>query len=175
MFIAIWDEEFGPKIVDINPEVEELDFNTISSHIFRTYQFFYKDEAESHSTRFLFQIPIVNITKKASICLDWVRYEEEGAKKQPFIVVILLPDYFPDESMKVFENIIQNIGMEYAEKKTPILKKYFHQVNEKFIIEQKVLWFEQQTWPSKQDARYQENWQRNFCPRKARYPRPKKQ
>ena len=138
MFIAIWDEEFGPKLVDIFPEEEELDFNTISSQLFRTYQFFYKDKSDNPFTRFLFHIPIVNISKKASVCLDWIRIKEADTDKSPFIVVILLPDYYPDESMKVFENIIQNISMEYVEKKAPILKKYFHQVNDKFIIEQKV-------------------------------------
>ena len=40
--------------------------------------------------------------------------------------------------MEIFDNILQNIGMEYIETEVQILEKKFNQINELFILEQSV-------------------------------------
>jgi tetratricopeptide (TPR) repeat protein len=131
--IAIWDEEFGPKIMDICPTDDRFDFRTIVNNIFITYHNFYKKDLNTPAQKFIFKLPPVNINKKAKIFVDKVLDEEKV-----LIVVLFIPDYFPDESMIIFDNIIENIGMEYNELKTKVLDKYIDQINEKFILEQTV-------------------------------------
>ncbi len=135
-FIAIWTEDLGSKVIEIYPKEEKFDFKTIAENIFITYHNLYKKEISGTAERRLFKLPLVNITKKASIFLDGIQDEEEDSKL--IIVVIIFPDYFSDESVKIFDNILQNIGMEYIETKSLLLEKYFNQINEKYLIEQKV-------------------------------------
>jgi tetratricopeptide (TPR) repeat protein len=111
--------------------------DTIASHIFITYQNFYKKGTDVPS-KILFKLPLVNISKKASIFLDSILDEQDVSRLQIFMTVILLPDYFPDDRIEIFDNLIQNMSMEYIETKSEILEKYSNQINEKFIIEQKV-------------------------------------
>jgi tetratricopeptide (TPR) repeat protein len=128
-FIAIWNEESGINLEDLYPKEEQFDFNTIAEHIFITYHNFYKKEAV---VKTLFKIPLVNISKKASIFLDRIQGDSI------VIVVILFPDYSSDDIIEIFDNMIQNIGMEYIETEQPLLDKYFNKIKEKFLLEQKV-------------------------------------
>jgi tetratricopeptide (TPR) repeat protein len=137
-FIAIWEQDFGAKVIEIYPSEEIIDFNSIANNIFITYQNFYKKQEEIQSDQFIFTLPFENIHKKAKICIYETNAEQEDSIQQRSIVVLLLPDYFPDEKIEIFDELIQNIGLEYNETKSPVIKKYHEQVNELFILEQRV-------------------------------------
>ena len=137
-FIASWKEDYGAKVIELYPSVEIFDYSTIATQIIRTYQFFYKKDANITTGNIVFNLPLVNINKRAVIFLETNNIE--GKEGQTFIdmVVLLIPDFFPEERLIIFENIIQNIGMEYIETKSKVLEKNFDQIKEKFTLEQKV-------------------------------------
>ncbi len=137
-FIAIWNQDFGTKVIEVYPESEDLDFNRVAEHIFITYHNFYKKNKDGPSERTFFKLPLVNINKKAGVFLDAIIDIEDVSKLQSIIAVMLIPDFFPDDRIEVFDNIIQNIGMEYIETRTAILEKYHKEVNDLFILEQQV-------------------------------------
>jgi len=137
-FIAIWDQDFGTKVLEVYPEEEELDFDIVAEHIFITYHNFYKKNKDGPPERTLFKLPLVNLNKKAGVFLDAIYDIEDASRLQTVIAVMLLPNYFPDDRVEIFDNIIQNIGMEYIETRSEILKKYHKQIDDLFILEQKV-------------------------------------
>jgi len=134
-FIASWKEDYGTKVIEIYPSVENFDYSIIATQIIRTYQFFYKKDSQVSSSNITFNLPLVNINKRAIIFLESI---QEGDKINITMVVILIPDYFPEDRLEVFESLIQNIGLEYLETNSKVLGKYFDQINEKFNLEQQV-------------------------------------
>ena len=134
-FIASWKEDYGTKVIELYPSDETFDYSIIATQIIRTYQFFYKKDSQVSSSNITFNLPLVNISNRAIIFLESI---EEKDKINILMVVILIPDYFPEDRLNVFESLIQNIGMEYLETKSQLLGKYFDQILEKFNLEQQV-------------------------------------
>ncbi len=110
VFIAKWSREFGPKVLEFQPNSNEIDLETITMQIFITYQNFYYDEKEKIINRILFELPIKNINRKSKIFLDSLDKTENVDNPQAFIIGLLLPDYVPDDLLEKFDNILINIG-----------------------------------------------------------------
>ena len=65
-FIATWEEDLGTEVVEIYPEDDNFDINTIASNLFLTYFNFYKKEK---SSKFFFRQALININKIARVFL----------------------------------------------------------------------------------------------------------
>ncbi|MHA1148071.1 MAG: tetratricopeptide repeat protein [Promethearchaeota archaeon] len=134
-FTAIWESDFGVKIIESFPKKRE-DLLMVATNIFMAYHYFYKKDGEEHTfDRLLFNLELNNINCKARILLDSI---ERKKRMEPFIIVLLLPDFFPESSIKKFDKILHNISMEFLEQKSLILKKYYRKIEETFELEQKV-------------------------------------
>ena len=61
-FMAIWDDELGPQIIDIYPKSNIGDPEKLAIQIFTLYQFFWESPDSSY-TRTDITIPIIKINK----------------------------------------------------------------------------------------------------------------
>jgi len=138
VFISKWSEEFGPKVVEFQPKSSEIDLETITMQIFIAYQNFYFDDKNKEIERTLFKFPFKNLSRKSRIFLDSLDKSENTENPQAFIVGILFPDYFPDELIEKFDNIIVNIGEDYVNNQLILLSNYYDKIYDLFTLEQKV-------------------------------------
>ncbi len=140
-FIAIWDEQFGAKIEDYYPKSIKLDFEQMTMQIFIAFQNFYYTEKEKDKkikpSRSLVKLPFKSINRRSSIFLDSFEKSGEIGQTQPFIVVFLFPEYFSDEELEYFDNLIYKVGIEYIDLRYSPLKKHFNQINELFLLKEK--------------------------------------
>ena len=135
LFIALWDEELGVKIISSRPKSPSLDLEVITTQILIAFQNFFYNEEKNIINRTFFKIPIHNIIRKARIFVD--NLDKEG-KIKPLLVVLLLPDYVSDEILENFDDIILNIGEEYLDLRTTSLNEYYEKICEEVILKQKV-------------------------------------
>lgn len=138
IFISKWSEEFGPKVVEFQPKSSELDLETITMQLFIAYQNFYFDDKDKEIERTIFKFPFKNISRKSRIFLDSLDKSERAENPQAFIVGILFPDYFPDDLMEKFDNILVNVGEDYVNNQAIMLENYYEEIYELFTLEQKV-------------------------------------
>ncbi len=138
IFISKWSEEFGPKVVEFQPKGSELDLETITMQLFIAYQNFYFDDKDKEIERIIFKFPFKNISRKSRIFLDSLDKSERAENPQAFIVGILFPDYFPDDLMEKFDNILVNVGEDYLNNQAIMLENYYEEIYELFTLEQKV-------------------------------------
>ena len=96
LFTAIWDEEQGTEILDFYPKSSILDIESLASSIFTTYNFFWnKPDDQYQKTKVT--LPIMNLNRKAHVLLDLFYNPELNEDFQPYIIVLLVPDYIADE------------------------------------------------------------------------------
>ncbi|KKN31604.1 hypothetical protein LCGC14_0822390, partial [marine sediment metagenome] len=138
VFIAKWSGEFGPKVLEFQPNSNEIDLETIAMQIFIVYQNFYYNEKEKIISRILFTLPFKNINRRSKKFLDSLDKTENIDNPHSFFIVLLLPDYSSDDLLEKFDNILINIGEEFSNTKTLLLNNYYEEINELFILEQKV-------------------------------------
>ncbi len=138
VFIAKWSREFGPKVLEYQPNSNEIDLETIAMQIFITYQNFYYNDKEKIINRILFTLPFKNINRRSKIFLDSMDKTENIDNPQAFIIGLLLPDYSSDDLLEKFDNILINIGEDFSNTKNLLLNNYYEEINEIFILEQKV-------------------------------------
>lgn len=93
IYIALWDEELGVRIISSRPESTNLDLYVITTQILIAFQNFFYNEEKNIINRTFFKIPISNIIRKARIFVDSL---DKDGKIKPLIVVLLLPEYAPD-------------------------------------------------------------------------------
>lgn len=137
VFVALWDKEYGVKLVDHLPKSINYDLEQISMQIFFAYQnFFYKEEEETIE-RTHFQIPIKNIVRKAKVLVDTIDVSD-AEKKSSYIVVILFPDYASDSILNKFNDMIDVIGNEFLNSQTVSLLKHYEKISELFYLELQV-------------------------------------
>ncbi len=127
-FIAIWDPNYGVKMVETFP-ASDIDFDTLVFQIFTTYQNFYKMEGVDKTS---FKLNMSNVNKICTLSID--KLQNDILK----IVALLFPDFFPEDQLKIFDNIIQNISAESLKTKSKILEKYYDRISDLYNIEQMV-------------------------------------
>ncbi len=142
-FIAQWNKELGAKIIDFYPHTikSKLDLEQITMQIFVTFQNFYaeKEEENQKIKRTLFKLPINSINRKATIFLDSIEdTESKEDKNQPFIVVVLFPDYVSDKELEQYDKLIYNIGTEFINERKPLLRRHFGKIYDSFLLTEKV-------------------------------------
>ncbi len=138
-FISIWDEEIGPKIADLYPRVNIGDIEDLAIQIFTAYEYFW-DIPETKFERASFMLPVRKINKKAKVLLDSIPNPEVRGGFQPFIVVLLAPDFYTKKQLEIFDDILLKISQDYChtqdspqEKFLP-LENYYQKIKNKFEL-----------------------------------------
>lgn len=135
-FITIWDEDIGPVIVDFYPKFKVGDLENLAIQIFTAYQFFWDaQDLNFQTTKFI--LPIKSINRKAKVLLDLIPNLEVRGGLQPYIISLLLPDYFSDEELKIFDEIMLKISQQFQRNQKLSLADYYKEVKD--ILHLKVM------------------------------------
>ncbi|MFX1338755.1 MAG: tetratricopeptide repeat protein [Promethearchaeota archaeon] len=139
-YLALWDKNFGSKILDFYPKTTQpkFDLEFITSKIFFAFQNLNEDETTSIKKSF-FKLPFKEINKKALILLDVLESEDNNENNKPlYIVVLLFPDFISNEDLEGFKNIISEIANEYLTTENILFDKHLKKIEEKFLLEEQV-------------------------------------
>jgi len=135
LFFAIWDEELGPEVLDFCPKTSILDLESLTSSIFATYQFFW-DKPDEHYERTKVILPVLNLNRKAHVFIEVIHNPEVRGGFQPFIVVLLVPDYIRDKDLVVFDVPMSKIAQKYINEKEVLIKETFKEIKEIYVKDQ---------------------------------------
>ncbi len=130
-FLAIWDEALGPSIVDLFPKSNIGDIDKLLLYVFQAYQ----SPDISYQSKKL-TLSIRNIGRKARVMFDMAPNLQARAGLQPFIVVILVPDYFSDDELNIYNETLDKISHYYSKNQKISLKKYYQDIKERFTFKQ---------------------------------------
>ena len=130
LFIAEWDQQFGPNIIEKIPELMEIDLDYITMQIFFTFENFYLNSEKSQNQEpIIFTTPIKNIDKLARIM---VRRIEEEEKEKSLIICLLLPDFIEKEDLTIYDTYIKELLLNYDSEGELSLKHFYQKIQEKF-------------------------------------------
>ncbi len=128
-FLAEWDENEGPKIVDSFPAANKLDLEDITLQIFTGFQTVFGIAEDVSFDRTNLVLPLKSHKITAKILLDSYRNKQVRGGKLPFIIAFLLPLKFVQRELHVYNNIQEKIVDEYAKKKTIVLKDHYPEIS----------------------------------------------
>jgi len=132
-FITIWDEDIGPVIVDFYPKFKVGDLENLAIQIFTAYQFFWDaQDFKFQSTKFI--LPIKSINRKSKVLLDLIPNLEVRGGLQPYIIALLVPDYFSDEDLKIFDEIMLKISQQFSRNQKLSLKDYYQSIKDVLLL-----------------------------------------
>lgn len=124
-FLALWDEEIGPKIIDMHPDKLTPDFEEISDQIFMSFQTIFGTSASVKFERTNLVLPLKTHKCIAKIALDAFKNKSVRGGRQPFIAVILTPESFPEDRLDVFNESIDLMVENYTNDKEISLSEYY--------------------------------------------------
>jgi tetratricopeptide (TPR) repeat protein len=137
LFFGIWDEELGPEVINFCPKSSILDLESLAVSIFATYQFFWDKPDEQYASTKV-TLPVVNLNRKAHVLLDVVHNPEVRGGFQPFIVVLLVPDYIVDKKLEIFDAALIKVAKRYIEEKKVFIEEGFGNIEEIYAKEQEI-------------------------------------
>src|SRR5271157_5956188 len=129
-FLAEWDENEGPKIIDIYPESQKLELEEITMQIFASFQavFGNSDDVVFEKTSLILPLKTQKVTAK--ILFDSYKSKDVRGGRRPFVVTFIVPVNFVQRELYQFNNIQEQIVEIYAKNKEIQLKDYFDKVLE---------------------------------------------
>ncbi|TXT57270.1 MAG: hypothetical protein BAJALOKI1v1_1820001 [Promethearchaeota archaeon] len=138
LFIAKWDEVRGVEIVEHYPNlIIAYDLEVLATKMFLFFEQFYASNGIKNHERILFQLPIKEADKFARVLFDIFpsKEREEGV---PYIISILLPDYFPKDKLKEFDEELILLNHRFKKEKTLELNEYFTKITDKYYKKQAI-------------------------------------
>lgn len=127
IFIAEWDEEFGPKVLNRFPNGRNMDLDEIADNVFLSFQTVFGNEPGVKFDRTNLVLPLKSHKRIAKTVLDSYKNDNVRGGYHPFIHVILLPLEFPEENMLIFNDIQNEIAEKYKYRREINLES-FHSV-----------------------------------------------
>ena len=132
-FITMWDEDIGPVIVDFYPKYKVGDLENLAIQIFTAYQFFWDaQDFKFQATKFI--LPIKSINRKSKVLLDLIPNLEVRGGLQPYIISLLVPDYFSDDDLKIFDEIMLKISQQFSRNQKISLKDYYQNIKDVLLL-----------------------------------------
>ena len=139
LFIGEWDKLGGVKILEHHPNIIlDFDLEQLAWKIFLFFENFYLSDESKEYKRTLFQLPIKEKDKYASVLIDSFHSDENHDDIKPYIIALLLPDYFPIEQIKGFNEELQSLNQKFRKDRTLQLNEYFNKIYAKFNLKQKL-------------------------------------
>ncbi len=126
-FIAIWDEAYGPKVVDFYPK-PSFDIDSLAVNMFMTFETVFGSDTSTQFERTTMVMPLKALDLNAKIYFETVPNPEVRSGKQPFIVTTLVPEALNDESLKSFDKVLERIAAAYAKNQQPLLESYHEEI-----------------------------------------------
>ena len=131
--LAAWDEALGPEITDQLPlETDIGDLDMLAVPIFMTFQTIFGEAADVTFHHTTLTMPFKSHEKIARILLDTIPDEGVRGGLMPFIVVLLLPDYLPEDKVAEFDDVMARIGTAYKETQSKSIHLYNKEMQEVF-------------------------------------------
>jgi len=128
MFTALWDDDYGPEILQNFPEKVDLDLNEVADRIFLSFQTVFGVSSEISFEKTTLVLPLKSIKKIAKIILDSISNEKIRGGKQPFIIVLLFPEEFPKDQLSEFDDILELMADLFKNERKLNLKHFFEQI-----------------------------------------------
>lgn len=125
LYLVIWDDKLGPKVIDSYPKNALVDITQISENIFQSYQTIFGNAADVVFDRTNLVLPLKSHKKIAKCLLDSIPDPKIRGGKQPFVNIILLPLAFPEEESVRLNDIQGRILDEYIKDQRASMAKYF--------------------------------------------------
>jgi tetratricopeptide (TPR) repeat protein len=129
LFLTLWDEELGCKVLEYHPKSFLGDLESLSRKIFSTFQLVENNPGEQYKKRKTV-LPVAELNKTAYILLDTKRNREVRGGLQPFIIVMLVPDHFSKTNLEKFDPIILKIAKKYQNEKIISVEENFPEIEE---------------------------------------------
>ncbi len=140
LFIGEWDKINGVKVLEHYPtQIPNFDLEHLAWKIFLFFENFYLSEESKKYKKTIFQLPIKEKGKFGSVLIDTLPSERSRDKKVPYIIALLLPEYFPREQIKDFDNQLKLLNQKFRKERTLHLNDYFDKIFNKFSLKQKVI------------------------------------
>ena len=133
-FFSIWDDELGPEIIDLYPKSQIGDIEKLASQIFTIYHLFWESPDNKYQ-RTNFILPINKINRKAKVLFDSIPNSNVRGGFQPFFNVLLVPDYFNDDQLDVYNEILLKISQNFSKNQEIQLKDYHDEVKNVFALQ----------------------------------------
>jgi hypothetical protein len=142
--LTLWDDDLGCELIDIYPIPEVGDPEKLAIQFFTFYQLFY-DNTDVPYQKTYFTIPLNNLNRKAKILFDVISDQNVRGGFRPFIIALLVPDYYKDKELNVFNEILLKISQDYIEcllnNAAFSLKKFYSEIVQ--IYDKKLLFHEE--------------------------------
>lgn len=140
IFLAEWDEALGPTVKDyLNTLVEIGDVDMIALNIFSTFQMVFGESTDVSFKRTILTMPMNSQRVVARIILDIIPDAEVRGGFMPFIVVILIPDFLPEDKFASFDEILATIVTNYKKHHEISLASYKGEIIDVFSLAQQII------------------------------------
>lgn len=125
-FLAIWDDDIGPTIIDSYPPDNNLNLEEISEQIFQSFQTIFGNSPDIKFERTDLVLPLKSYKKTAKILLDSFPNDSIRGGLQPFFIVLLAPDHFPIKKISTFDKMMADICRDFkkSDKQHLSIKEY---------------------------------------------------
>lgn len=134
-FIAVWDERLGPKVVDLVPATNASQISSMAIQIFMTFETVFGNSADVQFNRTLLTLPLKTLQVNARLLFDTIESEDVRGGRLPFIVVVLVPERFPDKQLPVFDDVLEKLSTLYARSQGKMLEAHYDKVRGLFETE----------------------------------------
>lgn len=137
LFIAKWDRISGIRITDQYPEKSYgIDLEHLAWKIFFFFENFYLSDDSNNFESIIFQLPIREKGKIIRVLIDSLPAKGDQDKFRPYLIAILLPDYFPEDQIGDFDEEIRLLNEKFRKTGSIQLHNYMDKIYNKFNVTQ---------------------------------------
>jgi tetratricopeptide (TPR) repeat protein len=137
LFIAKWDRIDGIRITDQYPEKSYvIDLEHLAWKIFFFFENFYLSDDSNNFESIIFQLPIREKGKIIRVLIDSFPPKGDQDKFRPYLIAILLPDYFPEDQIGDFDEEIRLLNEKLRKTGSIQLNNYMDKIYNKFNVNQ---------------------------------------
>ncbi|MBD3196131.1 MAG: hypothetical protein GF317_13820 [Candidatus Lokiarchaeota archaeon] len=133
LFMAKWDDTIGPIIIDFYPKKLFGDMESLAYDIFQTYDYFF-EHSKNPIQKTQVTLPIKNIDKKINIIFAIKPSDKNLGGSELSFISIILPSYFKQNELNIFNNILMKIIQEHSANKHISLKDFYPKILNKLAL-----------------------------------------
>jgi len=133
LFIGKWDKIDGIRILDHYPDkISGIDLEHLAWKIFFFFENFYLSDDSNDFKRVILQLPIKEKNKISRVLIDSFSAKRDNDTFNPYLIAILLPDYFPQDQIGEFDEEMNLLNKELRKTGSIHLHNYMDKIYNKF-------------------------------------------
>lgn len=137
LFIGKWDKREGISILEqYPPSLLGLDLEHLAWKFFFFFENFYVSEDSKGYKETIFQLPIKDEGKSASILIDSFPSERTKRELKIYLIAVILPDYFTLDQLEDFNEELQSLNKAFRKDNTLHLDDYINKFYTKLNVTQ---------------------------------------